>query len=270
MEKKTIGKFIAVLRKEQNLTQCSLAEKIGVTDRAVSKWENGRGLPDVSCMKKLCEILEISVDELLSGERIPEEEHVDVNKKNIMELLLQRELEIRKRRFTEKLCAVMLFVVLILGCIVLAKSIGLIFSSLRGEGETFYTSFYTQKAEKVCVLIEREQWEKASEYIGFAGQDKEKGKTCFIKNMQLLTDEIKIESMIVSSIVLEDCFPVGMYTINVTDMKSDAQYIFNGQLTIQSKGIAFGNVYISEGNTDYRRTEVAAIINAALCTWYAG
>ncbi len=69
-----IGKFIASLRKEKGMTQSELAAKIGVTDRAVSKWENGRGMPDISLIQSLCSELSISVNELLCGERISEEE----------------------------------------------------------------------------------------------------------------------------------------------------------------------------------------------------
>ena len=265
-----IGTFIKTQRTELNLTQKDLAEKIGCTDKAISRWETGKGLPDVSYMKKLCEILEISVDELLSGEHIPEEKHISAKEKNIIDLLLQRELEIKKRLFLKKLCAAMIFFAIVLCCFVGTKSVSMIYSSISGDGQSFYTSFYTQKAEKVANLIEKELYEKAAEYVGFEGQNKQSGKVNFTKNMDLLGDQIKIESFVVSEIVLEDHFPLGTYILNVTDKKSDAQYIFNGQLTIQDKGIAFGEVYILYGNTDYRRTEVAEIINDALCTWYAG
>ena len=65
-----IGKFIAKCRKNKNLTQYQLAEKLFVTDRAVSKWENGRSLPDSSIMINLCNCLDITVNELLAGEKI--------------------------------------------------------------------------------------------------------------------------------------------------------------------------------------------------------
>ena len=65
-----IGKFIAECRKKNNLTQMQLAEKLNITDRAISKWENGRGMPDSSIMLDLCNELKISVNELLSGEMI--------------------------------------------------------------------------------------------------------------------------------------------------------------------------------------------------------
>ncbi len=70
MDQIKIGKFIAECRKKQNLTQSQLAEKLGITDRAVSKWENGRAMPDSSLMLDLCSILNISVNDLLSGEVI--------------------------------------------------------------------------------------------------------------------------------------------------------------------------------------------------------
>ena len=62
-----IGKFIAECRKKQHLTQMQLAEKLYVTDRAISKWETGKGLPASTIMLELCSILKISVDDLLSN-----------------------------------------------------------------------------------------------------------------------------------------------------------------------------------------------------------
>lgn len=70
MNQEEIGKFIAKCRKEKNLTQAQLAEKLNITDRAVSKWETGKSMPDSSIMLELCEILGVSVNELLSGEKI--------------------------------------------------------------------------------------------------------------------------------------------------------------------------------------------------------
>lgn len=69
MNQKEIGKFIAKCRKEKNLTQAQLAEKLGITDRAVSKWETGNSMPDSSIMLELCGILGITVNELLSGRK---------------------------------------------------------------------------------------------------------------------------------------------------------------------------------------------------------
>lgn len=82
MDQIKIGKFIAELRKEKDLTQKELANKIGVTDRAVSKWENGRGMPDVSLLRKISEIFDITVNELLSGEKIDDKDRAQKLEEN--------------------------------------------------------------------------------------------------------------------------------------------------------------------------------------------
>ncbi|MDY6356798.1 MAG: helix-turn-helix transcriptional regulator, partial [Catonella sp.] len=68
MDQIKIGKFIAFCRKEQGMTQAVLAEKLGISDRAISKWETGKSMPDSGIMLDLCELLKINVNELLSGE----------------------------------------------------------------------------------------------------------------------------------------------------------------------------------------------------------
>ncbi len=64
-----VGKLIATLRKEKGLTQLQLGERLGVSDKSVSKWERGINAPDISLLNSLCEILDISVTELLNGEK---------------------------------------------------------------------------------------------------------------------------------------------------------------------------------------------------------
>ena len=75
MNQEAIGKFISTCRKEKGLTQTQLAEKLNITNRAVSKWETGKSVPDAAIMLDLCEILDVSVNELLSGERIAMENY---------------------------------------------------------------------------------------------------------------------------------------------------------------------------------------------------
>ena len=86
-----IGKFIAECRKKNNLTQAQLAEKLNITDRAISKWENGKAMPDSSIMLELCEILKISVNELLSGEVIKMENYNEIAEENLLEMERQKE-----------------------------------------------------------------------------------------------------------------------------------------------------------------------------------
>lgn len=75
MDQIKIGQFIAQCRKEKNMTQRQLAEALGISDKTISKWETGKGLPEAGFMTPLSEILGITVNELLTGERIPEAEY---------------------------------------------------------------------------------------------------------------------------------------------------------------------------------------------------
>ena len=101
-----IGEFISSQRKMKNLTQAALAEKLGITDRAVSKWERGKGLPDVSLMLDLCEIFGITVNELLSGEEISME---NSNQKNEQLLLdMAKEVEQKNKTIWSSMWAIMI------------------------------------------------------------------------------------------------------------------------------------------------------------------
>ena len=96
MDQVKIGKFIASCRKEQGMTQAVLAEKLGITDRAVSKWETGKSLPDSGIMLELCELLNINVNELLSGEKIMLEAYDKKAEENLV--TMSRELEEKNRQ----------------------------------------------------------------------------------------------------------------------------------------------------------------------------
>ena len=91
MDQIKIGKFIAERRKNAKLTQLQLAEKLSITDRAVSKWENGKTMPDSSIMLELCDILGISVNELLSGEVIAVENYNKELENNLLDMIKQKE-----------------------------------------------------------------------------------------------------------------------------------------------------------------------------------
>ena len=96
MNQEKIGKFIASCRKSTGLTQAALAEKLGITDRAVSKWENGKSMPDASIMLGLCGILKITVNELLSGERLDMKNYKERAEENLLQLQKQEELNNKK------------------------------------------------------------------------------------------------------------------------------------------------------------------------------
>ncbi len=86
MNQMDTGKFIAGCRKEKGLTQAQLAEKLNITDRAVSKWETGKCMPDSSIMLELCNILDVTVNELFTGERIERNDYEEKANENLIEL----------------------------------------------------------------------------------------------------------------------------------------------------------------------------------------
>ncbi len=96
MDQIKIGKFIASCRKEQGMTQIALAEELGISDRAISKWETGRSMPDSGIMLELCDILKINVNELLSGEKIMAELYDKHAEENLM--AMRREIEEKNRQ----------------------------------------------------------------------------------------------------------------------------------------------------------------------------
>lgn len=84
MNQEKIGKFISENRKRKKLTQLELAEKLGVTDRTISNWENGKNMPDLSLFKPLCDILDITINELMSGEKLSNKEYNEKLEENII------------------------------------------------------------------------------------------------------------------------------------------------------------------------------------------
>lgn len=91
MNQVKIGKFIATRRKEKGFTQVQLSEKLGITDRAVSKWENGKSMPDFSIMLDLCKELDVTVNDLLSGEIVKEDEYKKKLEDNLLVAVKEKE-----------------------------------------------------------------------------------------------------------------------------------------------------------------------------------
>lgn len=114
MDQIKIGKFIAAMRKEQNLTQRQLAELLQISDKTVSKWECGNGMPEVGTMLPLCETLHINVNELLTGERL-DARYQEKAEENLVNLVQEKESEIvrgRKKMFmmtASAVCAIALW-----------------------------------------------------------------------------------------------------------------------------------------------------------------
>ncbi len=131
MNQEKIGKFIAENRKLKKMTQVELAEKLGVSDRSVSKWENGRCMPDLSLFEPLCTELGITINELLIGEKIKKEEYQQVLEKNIVNAIDYSKKEIEKEK------AKISYIIMITG-ILISLSAFIIFSP-----ESSWSSIYS-------------------------------------------------------------------------------------------------------------------------------
>ncbi len=112
MDQIKTGRFIAEQRKQLQMTQKQLADRIGVTDRAVSKWENGRGLPDYAYVSALCDVLDITFDELISGEKTAQENQEQKHRENLEGIyrLFDKIKRKNSRILTIAVCAGLLFI----------------------------------------------------------------------------------------------------------------------------------------------------------------
>ena len=118
MDQIKIGKFIAECRKKNNLTQMQLAEKLNITDRAISKWENGKAMPDSSIMLDLCNELKISVNELLSGEMIEMKNYDESVEKNLLDMVKQKEENDKRLLFMEILMGILCVLPLLISTVI--------------------------------------------------------------------------------------------------------------------------------------------------------
>lgn len=113
MDQEKIGKFIAYIRKEKGMTQSELASRLGITDRAISKWENGRGMPDLSLIKPLCKELDITINDLLSGEKLDKKDYQDKFEENIFNTINYTDKKINKLKLIFKISLGFIFLIFI-------------------------------------------------------------------------------------------------------------------------------------------------------------
>ncbi len=121
MNQEKIGKFIADSRKKKKYTQQTLAEKLGVTDRAISNWENGKNLPDISLFEPICKELDITLNELISGEKISQKELTEKSEENIMKTINYTTKSKKKslKKVTSIFIIIILIICLIIGVLIL-------------------------------------------------------------------------------------------------------------------------------------------------------
>lgn len=105
MDTQKIGRFLKELRKENNMTQEQLGERIGVTNKTVSRWETGNYMPPIECLKLLSDIYQISINEILSGEKLDDEKYKEAAEENITTAL--ESMEADEKRFENKMIIIM-------------------------------------------------------------------------------------------------------------------------------------------------------------------
>lgn len=134
MDKEKLGAFVQTLRKEQHITQKELAEKLCITDKAVSKWERGLSYPDISMLEPLSDALQVSVLELLQGERMPAEEPIPIEQvRQVLDNSLQlSDKELHRKHVISKS-------IIILVCVILLLLISIILNIMNLTGLTNYS-----------------------------------------------------------------------------------------------------------------------------------
>lgn len=149
MNQEKIGIFIADMRKSQGMSQKQLADVVGVTDKSVSKWECGKSLPEISKMEPLCRALKISVNELLSGERLPETAYSEKAEENMLNLIQESEIKVYKTNFAAMIAMIALSFVPIVFSILYGRT-----DYLRGvAGLTVWIDLPTLTAMTAITLL---------------------------------------------------------------------------------------------------------------------
>lgn len=159
MNQEKIGKFISKCRKEKNLTQENLAEILGVSKNAVSKWERGICLMDMSLLKPLCENLDITINELLSGEKINQDEYLVKSEENIVNTIDYTNKKIHNKNLIIK-SLIILFIIIIISILTIFI---IDINRMRNNEEVFFSTWGIKYAppinldeEKIYAVIEDE------------------------------------------------------------------------------------------------------------------
>ena len=151
MDQLKIGKFIAECRKQKKLTQMQLAERLNITDKAISKWERGLAMPDTSIMLELCDILGVSVNELLYGEKIEMENKEQKNKQLL--LYMSKEIEQKNKTIWSAMWVIMivsitaLFASIFIAAFVVPEGVWQLVTILGACVLFFIPCFYALKLE---------------------------------------------------------------------------------------------------------------------------
>lgn len=162
MNQEKIGAFIAKCRKDKNITQEQLAEMLGVSNKSVSRWENGKTMPDYSIVKDLCKILEIDVNEFLSGEKIKKEEIQEHTIENL-DSILKEYYKMKKQKDFLKFFTIFLSMAFLCVCIVIiiyiSMLMGILFTIGLGFNDNYDITTDTAKYQEVIGKDAKGQYE---------------------------------------------------------------------------------------------------------------
>lgn len=144
MDQTKIGKFILECRKAKGLTQEELGEKLGVTSKSISRWENGNTMPDYSLLKNICKDLDITVNELLSGEKIKREHYLEKSEENLINL--KRQIDKRKNILT-------IITKIIMGIIIMTFVLNMILNRLLSDDSHLNIIRYTFLFSGIALFV---------------------------------------------------------------------------------------------------------------------
>ena len=234
MEQEKIGEFIAAQRKEKGMTQKQLGDALKISDKAVSKWECGKGLPDISIIMPLCELLNISVNELLSGEHLTEDSYPEKAEENMMQLIQETENQKRDstRRYYFRTAAWILGNLLILLALIMTSA------SQKNFPIFFYFDF-TVLGTTLCNMFLT---------LFFSGYTKAFRKAfSFLCNrpesQKELKNAIAAVSLAVKSLIIGGIFWTiffAIYLLWLSDTFADDSYMFMANLAITLLPILYG------------------------------
>ncbi len=234
MEQEKIGEFIAAQRKEKGMTQKQLGDALKISDKTVSKWECGKGLPDISIIMPLCELLNISVNELLSGEHLTEDSYPEKAEENMMQLIQETENQKRDstRRYYFRTAAWILGNLLILLALIMTSA------SQKNFPIFFYFDF-TVLGTTLCNMFLT---------LFFSGYTKAFRKAfSFLCNrpesQKELKDAIVAVSLAVKSLIIGGIFWTiffAIYLLWLSDTFADDSYMFMANLAITLLPILYG------------------------------
>ena len=202
MNQEKIGKFIAKCRKDRNITQEQLAEKLGVTNKSVSRWENGKNMPDYSILKELCNILDIDVNEFLSGEKLRKNKIQSHSIENL-DLILKEYYKMKKQRNIFKYISICVVSISVLICI-----FGVILH--------VYSKQYNLKGISNILSVYIDE-DREKEYVGELD-----GYEIYVENLRV--EELNYRTFNAKYIMFKDALDKKMTSIE--DWRKGAWYIF--------------------------------------------